>query len=174
MDSLYIRCDLTHMKRGIILLILLAVLLMGAKSTEHRLPGSGAIDINPAEQSLLNKYIVNLQQSIGVESTAQQLAGRAHPRLLLPSGGQFKPQVLDNDLRSDFNKANWYKLPVMVISVRTIRTITQPMGNDQILGKVKEYTLERSKPSTNEPGTIWLLVPTDSTLAPMLYEIGKL
>lgn len=162
------------MKKGSLLLSLVVILLVGSISARHLMPGFGAIDINQAEQSLLNKYIVNLQQSIGVGSTAQQLASRAHPRLLLPNGGQFKPQVLDNDLRNDFNKANWYKLPVMVISVRTIRTITQPMGNDQILGEVKEYTLERSKPNSTEPGTIWLLVPTDSTLAPMLYEIGKL
>lgn len=162
------------MKKWTFLLGLAAVILFGTLRAHNLLPGEGTIDINPAEQSLLNKYIVNLQQSIGIPSTAQKMAHRAHPRLLLPSGGAFRPDVVDNDLRNDFNKANLYKLPVMVISVRTIRTITQPSGNDQIPGEVKEFALERSKPSPTEPGTIWLLIPSDSTLAPMLYEIGKL
>lgn len=162
------------MKKWIFLLGLGAVLLFGTLRAHDLLPGTGAIEINAQEQSLLNKYILNLQQSIGIASTAQKMAHRAHPRLLLPSGGAFKPEVIDNHLNNDFNRANLYKLPVMVISVRTIMTITHPSGNDQIPGAVREFALERSKPNATEPGTIWLLIPSDTTLLPMLYEIGKL
>ncbi len=162
------------MKTWIIGLGLSLLFIMGSASAHHPGTGNGALDITGPEQSLLNKYLLNLQQSIGIASTAQKLAKRAHPRLLLPSGGAFKPNVINTHLNNDFNRANLYKLPVMVISVRTIKTITQLTGNDQIMGSVKEYTLERSKPNSSEPGTIWLLLPSDSTLAPMLYEIGKL
>ena len=123
---------------------------------------------------MLNKYVVNLQQTIGLATTAQKLAPLSHPRLLMPNGGSFRTNVMNTQLANDQNNAMLYKLPVIVLGVRNLPLQQQPSGGGFIDGAIREFTLEKKDPTGREPGTIQLFIPADTSMPVLLYEIGRL
>ena len=139
-------------------------------------PTSALQDDKPtaAELSMLNKYIVNLQQSIGLQSTAQKLAPLAHPRLLTPNGGSLQINIINTKLANDQQNASLYKLPVIVLGVRELPLPQQPSGGGFMEGTLREFTLEKKDPTGREPGTVQLFLPADTTRPVLLYEIGRL
>lgn len=164
------------MNRTFLRAIFFALLLSGFSYPAATAQNNTSATMGMEEQRLINRYLLQLQQALSLQSAGIRLAKFAHPRLLNGSGSYFRQEVEDIHLGNDFVKADDYPMPPTIVTVRQVRKFDGISGNSQIPGVVKAYTLRR-KPAVNAarpPGEIWLFIPNDTTRTPLLYEIGKL